>query len=243
VCDPELRTQISDAAIELGAVVQLDVVDPEANIVQQIRIERVAPVDDIVVDWSLREARSQQCKRIERGIVLLGMGIAAENMIVPGGVEVDFYVVLTGIDLSGLGVTIIGLRRGSDRSRIKRRGEQSACYRINRFHSCNVVVENGGVPVQRVIELVSRVVADACTCEALGTNVREVASPLRRCKDAEWKGGGRMVKPLRLIIKEEEQLVLEDGAANGSAEHIPPKFRPGISIKPIFPRVRVEHVI
>ena len=110
VCDPELCAQVSDRAVELGAVMQLDVVDAEAKIVQQIRAEGVAPVDHVIVDWRVREAGAQQGKRTDRRVVLLGMRIAAEDVVVVGGVEIDLYVVLVGVDQPGLSVAGIVLR-------------------------------------------------------------------------------------------------------------------------------------
>ena len=82
VCDPELRTQVADRAVELGAVMQFDVVDAEAKIVQQVRTEGVAPVHHVVVDGRVREAGAQQGKRVDRRVVLLGVRKAAEDMVV-----------------------------------------------------------------------------------------------------------------------------------------------------------------
>ena len=102
VRDPKLRAQITDRAVEFGAVMQFDVVDAEANIVQQVRAEGVAPVNHLIVDGRVREAGAQQGKRIDCRVVLLGMGIAAKDMVVVGGVEVDLDVVLVAVDQSCL---------------------------------------------------------------------------------------------------------------------------------------------
>src|SRR5215467_10389762 len=59
-----------------------------------------------------------------------------------------------------------------------------------------------------------------------------------------------MIESLALVIKEEEQFVLHDGAADGSPEHVPPQRRPGerlaILINPleaVLPLIGVQLVI
>ena len=66
-----------------------------------------------------------------------------------------------------------------------------------------------------------QVVADTRSIETLRTDVGKVARALCRRKNADWLGRGGMVKALPLVVEEEEQLVLDDRAADGAAEHIP----------------------
>src|SRR5438552_3137636 len=56
-----------------------------------------------------------------------------------------------------------------------------------------------------------------------------------------------MVKSLRLIIKEEEQLILDDRPTNRAAEHVPAKLILGYLLvgaqKTVLPVVGIQHVI
>src|SRR4051794_25871640 len=58
VRDAEVCTQASDAAAKLRSVVQLDVIDPEANVIQKVRTERMAPIHYIIINRSIRKARA-----------------------------------------------------------------------------------------------------------------------------------------------------------------------------------------
>ena len=121
VCDSELRAQIAYAGVELGAVMQLDVVDAKANVIQQVRTEGVAPVHHVIVDRCVREACAQQGKRIDRRVMLLGVREAAKHVVVGRGIEVNLDVVLVGIDELGLRIAGVVLRSRSNRPGIQRR--------------------------------------------------------------------------------------------------------------------------
>src|SRR3974390_877503 len=60
-------------------------------------------------------------------------------------------------------------------------------------------------------------------------------------------GGARMVETLPLIIHEEEQLVLDHRATQGSTKHVPAQGRAGkwrgARIDLIFPAIGIQYVI
>ena len=78
-------------------------------------------------------------------------------------------------------------------------------------------------------------------------SLREVAVALSVAQDRDERAGGRMVEPLTLVIHKEEQLVFEDRAADGGAEHVPAQSCTGqLSAWPVelvFPLVGVQHVV
>ena len=76
-------------------------------------------------------------------------------MIFVGGIEIDLDIVLVSIDQTRLSVAGIVLGASADCGWIKRRIEQRLCHRINRFNTCNIVIRDGSVPIQWIIELVS----------------------------------------------------------------------------------------
>src|SRR6476620_4026622 len=111
------------------------------------------------------------------------------------------------------------------------------------MNGSNVVIDDRGVCVQWVIQLVGQVITDTRSIETLRTDVSKVARALCRRKNADWLGRGGMVKALPLVIEEEEQFVLDDRAANCTAEHIPAEQSSRVVVESVFPRVRVELVI
>src|SRR6266576_2589360 len=155
------------------------------------------------------------------------MRITAEDVVVAGGIEIDLDVVLIGIEGLSLGVAEIVLQAGTGRGGIQTGTKQSLCHRIDGLG--NHVVRKWCVTVQGVIKLVSsegrvvdghRVVTQA-TSKPATTNVPEVPRALCCSKQPQLFGAGRMVKTLPLVVKKEEQLVLDYGTADRSPEHIP----------------------
>src|SRR5258708_20323181 len=87
--------------------------------------------------------------------MLRAMRIAPENVIIRGGVEIYLDIVLAVVEQLCCGIAGIVVKARSGWRWVKRRVEQGLCYRINRFHSRDVVVGNRSVPFLPVIKLVS----------------------------------------------------------------------------------------
>src|SRR5580765_1793677 len=118
IVDAELGTQISDFTVEGRSVVQPDVVDPEANIVQQRWTECVAPINHLAIDGCIGKTGPQKIKRIHSRIVLLGMRVAAVNVVTLGRDKVYLDIVLVGVDDSRLCVAGVVLSPRSNRTRV-----------------------------------------------------------------------------------------------------------------------------
>ncbi|SRR5258708_1685929 len=181
--------------------------------------------------------------------MLLAMRIAPENVIIRGGVEIYLDIVLAVVEQLCCGIAGIVVKARSGWRWVKRRVEQGLCYRINRFHSRDVVVENRSVPVLRVIKLVSWVVTNP-PIKALRTDVSKVPGPLCCRKYIEGLSRGGVIETLSLIVEEEKQLVLEDRPTDCASEHVPAEWCPNKrlallsnSVKSIFPGIRVQLVI
>jgi len=184
--------------------------------------------------------------------VLLGVRITAEDMVAPGSVEIDFYVVLVGVKGLGLSVAEIVLSARTSRRGVERGTKQRLRHWINRRRD-DVVEEwcPGRGQTRGIIELVrsisnsldrNRVVAEARR-EPGCANITEVASAFRSGEKAQLFGSRGVVETLPLVIKEKEQLVLDDGTANGAAKHVPAQFVALRIVESVFPGVRIQLVI
>src|SRR5438094_8536893 len=80
------------------------------------------------------------------------MGITAEEMVLRGGVEIDFYVKLVGIESLSLNVAQIVLEATTGRGGIEGGTKQTLRPCIDRLG--NDVIEKRHVAVLRIIELV-----------------------------------------------------------------------------------------
>ena len=81
-------------------------------------------------------------------------------------------------------------------------------------------------------------------------NVAKIPSPFSGSEHIKCLGGRRVVETLSLIIKEEEQLILDYRAPDCAAEHIPAKrrLRQGLTVcidpfEPVLPLIRVQLVV
>src|SRR6266516_218999 len=83
-------------------------------------------------------------------------------------------------------------------------------------NQCAVTVS---VHLRRIVKLDALGASTARVKSA--TNLREVARPFFVGKDRDEISRRGVVKPLALVISEVEQLILLDGTADGTAEHIP----------------------
>src|SRR6266849_3607297 len=176
------------------------------------------------------------------------MRITPENVVVCRGVEIYLDVVLTIVEQRCRGVGGIVPKTGSGWSWVQGRIKQILRYGIDRFHSCDIVVENGSVPVFRIVELLARRITQSAS-ETTGVgivthaNIREVSGPLSCREDVEKLGCGRVIETLPLVIKEEEELVLEYRATYGASKHVPAQGGSLSAPKSIFPGIRVQLVI
>src|SRR5882724_7151370 len=177
------------------------------------------------------------------------MGITAEEVVLRGGIEIDFYVKLVGIESLSLNVAEIVLEATTGRGGIEGGTKQSLRHCIDRLG--NDVIEKRRVAVPRIIELVgfvshivdyNRVVAEASS-EPASANIPKVALTFRRGEDVKELRRGGVVKSLPLIVKEEEQLVLNNGTTDGSTEHVPAQLVSLHFVESVFPRVGVQLVI
>src|SRR6266567_3230149 len=89
------------------------------------------------------------------------MRIAAKNVVIRACVVVDLYVVLTVVEQRCRGIAGIVAKTRSRWSWVQWRTKQILRYGIDRFHSCDVVVENGSVQVLWVVELLARRIAQS----------------------------------------------------------------------------------
>ena len=90
--------------------------------------------------------------------------------------------------------------------------------------------------------MLGRIITDA-PGEPSSADIAKVPLSFRGGKNIKLLSTGGVVESLSLIIKEEEQFVLHNRAADSTAEHVPAQLVSRSSVKSIFPRVRVEFVI
>src|SRR3981081_4282402 len=62
ICNTKLLSQVAQRTREACAVLQLDVVDTEANVIQETGTDGVCPVDNFIVDGRVREPGAQHCQ-------------------------------------------------------------------------------------------------------------------------------------------------------------------------------------
>src|SRR5512146_474541 len=192
------------------------------------------------------------------------MGVTAENVVLLGRVVVNFDVVLVVVEHLGDGLKGVVLRVSVDRRRIQRRIEQRLGNRID--HAGGNPVEGEGSTSTRneicrrtrsssagagIVKLVGNLIvliavpADSGGVKAAAAERSKIPPALRRGKDVEERSGGWVVETLSLVVKEEEELVLDYGAADSAAEHVPAQRRTvdsGVG-EIIFPAVGVQHIV
>ena len=91
------------------------------KIVKERRAKRVAPVHNRVVDRGVWETGTDQSKRVDRGIVLLGVRISAREMVFRRRIEINFNVILVIVEKLCLRVAGIILQTSTGGLRVQRR--------------------------------------------------------------------------------------------------------------------------
>ena len=183
-------------------------INAHSQVVQQIGAERVAPVDAYILDWGIRETVSIEHKGISRWIVLVGMRVAAEDVVFLTGIEVDLYIVLAIVEGLNLSVGRIVGCSWPGRCWIQRRREEGRSNGIDR-RGDHVVKKRGISRDEGIIQLIDYValavpVITDSGCEAGSTNISEIATALCKCENAQFLGGRRVIETLRLVVEEEK---------------------------------------
>ena len=180
--------------------------------------------------------------------MLLGMGITTENVVAIRGVEIDFYVKLVGIESLSLRVAQIVLKTTAGWGGVQRGAKQRLGHWINWLRNHVIRKRQPGLRIIELVGLVNyivyrdRVVTDTGR-EGTIANIPKIALPLLCSEDVEELRGRGVVESLALIVKEEEQLVLDNRTADRATEHIPAQLVCRRRIESIFPGIRVQLVI
>ena len=175
--------------------------------------------------------------------------VPSEEAILVGHVGVNLRVKLVGERLAPACVELVTGEIAVDRRRVEARREELLGHGVDCQPSRHqVVVRNyvaacshcrvsilikrttkSLVGAGRVVELDRaeagvRRCGQALACSSVKarlTQLREVARPFFVGEDRDESGRRRVVKPLALVISEVEQLILLDGSAHGTPEHVP----------------------
>ena len=175
--------------------------------------------------------------------ILTSVGVTARKIVLHRHLPVEFDITLIGIHEGRDGVELVEAHAVVHGQRIQVRAGEQILYRRTEETQRNLVVGKrspvaAGVQMEWVIELdgaVGRV-----------EHAREVAFAEIRGEHGVTVGGGWGIFSQSLIVGEEEQLVLDDGSAEGAPELVPAQWRARdlrIIVPVIAPVIGVELVV